>query len=96
MSKKTNTILLMLAGTAINVVLAVIIILLLFVLYSRFLAHLIPEQVAQLAIPIIFILGLFLTFRVYKVIMSAIMSKLDMDKDFDPLLMPRKKPLKKD
>jgi hypothetical protein len=96
MSKKTNTILLMLAGTAINVVLAVVIILLLFVLYSRFLAHLIPEQVAQLAIPVIFILGLFLTFKAYKVIMGAIMSKLDMDKDFDPLLMPRRKPPRKD
>ncbi|MDR1444381.1 MAG: leader peptide processing enzyme [Treponema sp.] len=93
MNKRTNTLLFILGATVFNILLYIICFLLLLVIYSRF-AVLLPESSQQWGIIVILILPIALSFILYRVILKAILKKVDMEKHFAPLFGARRPPKK--
>ena len=96
MSKKTNTLLFILGATVFNILVTVICFILLLVLYTRIimLANGSPETTAAWGIPVIFIGAIVLSFFIYRLILKQLMKKINMDKYFDPIFVPRRPPRK--
>jgi hypothetical protein len=70
MNKKTNTWLFMLGATVFNILVTIISIVLLLLLYIRFIMPFIPEESAQWGFLVIFIAGIALAFVIYRVILK--------------------------
>lgn len=92
MNKKTNTLLFILGGTLFNILVTVMSFLALMVLYSRFLHPRLPETASAWALPVIFLASIVISFLVYRLVMNAIMKKVDMGKYFDPIFGSRGRP----
>jgi len=92
MSKKTNTLLFILGGTAFNIIITLVTFIILLAIYGRFLFPVLPEEAASWVIPVIFILSIAISFLVYRVAIKIIMKKIDMEKYFDPIFGPRRRP----
>jgi len=90
MSKKTNTLWFMLGATVFNILVTVVCFLAMLILYGRLLAPLLPPEAASLGLPIIFVGAIVLSFLVYRVVLKAIMKRVDVEKNFDPLFKPRR------
>ena len=90
MSKKTNTLLFILGGTAFNILVTIVCFILLLVVYSRFLYTQLPESSAAWIMPIIFVISIVASFLIYRVAIKMIMKKVDMEKYFDPIFGPRR------
>ena len=90
MSKKTNTLLFILGGTAFNILVTIICFIVLLVIYSRFLYTQLPESSAAWIMPVIFVLSIVASFLIYRVVIKIVMKKVDMEKYFDPIFGPRR------
>jgi pilus assembly protein TadC len=94
MSKKSNTLLFILGATVFNILTTVVFLLVLLVLYARFLAPLLPDDSAGWGFPVIFIGAFALSFVFYRIILKRLMKKIDMEKYFDPIFGGRRPPRK--
>jgi membrane protein implicated in regulation of membrane protease activity len=92
MSKKTNTLLFILGATVFNILVTVASFILLLVLFAKFLMPLLPETGAAWAFPVIFIASIALSFLVYRLVLKALLKKIDMEKHFDPIFGRRRPP----
>jgi hypothetical protein len=94
MSKKTNTLLFILGATVFNILTTVVFLLILLVIYARFVAPLFPEgsESAGWGFPVIFIASFALSFVLYRLILKQVMKKIDMEKYFDPIFGGRRPP----
>lgn len=91
MNKKANTVLFVLGATVVNVIIMMVIFLAVFVLYGKFLAPAIPDQVDQIMMIVIFIGSIVLTYFIYHRMIKYLTNKIDMEKYFDPIFRPRGK-----
>lgn len=90
MSKKTNTLLFILAGTIFNILVTIISFLVLLITYSRFLFSLIPQSAIAWVIPVMFTVSIFVSFLVYRIVLNKIMKKVDIEKYFDSIFKSRR------
>ena len=95
MSKKTNTWLFIIGASIFNIIVTFVSFIVLLVLYGRFLAPMLPQQVAVWGLPVVFIGSIVIGFVVYRIVLKAIMKRVNMEDTFDPLFKPRR-PVKKD
>jgi hypothetical protein len=79
MTKKVKVGLIMLAGTLINITLTAICIIVLFLLYTAFLAPRIPEDKAFIGIPILFVASFAIAFVAYRKIVKIFLQKYPLD-----------------
>ena len=90
MSKKTNTLLFILGGTVFNILVTIICFILFLLIYFKFLQPQLPENATGVALPVIFVLAIVVSFLVYRVVIKIVMKKVDMEKYFDPIFGPRR------
>ncbi|MDR0601207.1 MAG: leader peptide processing enzyme [Treponema sp.] len=96
MNKKANTLVFILGATVFNILVTVICFIVLFVLYARFLAGLLPESAAAWGFPVIFIASIALSFVVYRLILKLVLKRVDVEKYFDPIFGKRRPPSRRD
>jgi len=89
-SKKTNTLIFILAGTVFNIIVTILCLFLLLVIYGAVFSNLLPESSAPMVIPFIFVASLVASFFIYRLAIKIFMKKVDMDKYFDPIFGPRR------
>ena len=92
MSKKTNTLLFILGGTVFNVLVTLIALVVLMVIYGRFLMPYLPENANEWILVVVFVLSIAVSFVVYRQVIKVITKKIDMDKYFDPIFGRRPPP----
>jgi len=87
MNKKTNTILFILGATVFNVLIVLIGFVGLLLLYINVImpAFGLGEEAWSTAIIFIFAGGIVLSILIYRVVLKAIVKKVDVDKYFDPI-----------
>ena len=90
MSKKSNTLLFILAGTVFNIIITMISFFLFLLIYGGVLGNLLPEGSAAFAIPFIFVASIVTSFFIYRLAIKLFMKKVDMDKYFDPIFGPKR------
>ncbi len=90
MNKKANTILFVLGATVANVLVMIVVFLLLFVLFGRFLAPVLPSAADQIAVILIFVGSIVVTYFAYHRAIRALTNRIDMEKYFDPIFRRRK------
>lgn len=91
MSKKSNTVLFLVAATVFNIVATIASFLVLFFLYAKFLAPVLPAEAAPWGLPFVFTAAIALAFVLYRMGIKLLVKKVDVDKTFDPLFFPRGK-----
>jgi K+ transporter len=91
MNKKANTLLFVLGATVFNILSTIIVFFALFLIYVKFIATTLPENVAGGAISILFVLALAASFLIYNKGLKFLMKKVDMDKYFDPIFHGKKR-----
>jgi hypothetical protein len=92
MNKRLNTLLFLLGATVFNVLVAVLSFIILFVLYANFLSRLMPETTNySWVFAIIFLGSLAISFVTYRYALKFLLSKIDVDKYFDSLLVKKYK-----
>jgi len=89
MNKKLNTIFFILGATLFNVLTAVISFVLFMLVYVRFIMNLIPEQNRSWGFTLIFLLAIVVSFFVYRVLLKYLLTKVDVEKYFDPIFVRR-------
>jgi hypothetical protein len=94
MSKKTNTFLFILGATVFNLLVTLILLVLLLVLYGRFLVPNLPEEAAPWGFPVLFVGSIVLSLVIYRTALKYFMKKVNMEKYFDPIFGPRRRSLK--
>jgi tellurite resistance protein TehA-like permease len=96
MNKKANTLFFILGATVFNILVTVTCFVLLFVLYARFLAGLLPENAAAWGFPLIFIAAIALSFVIYRLILKQLLKRVNVEKYFDPIFGKRRPPSRRD
>ncbi|MDR0557297.1 MAG: leader peptide processing enzyme [Treponema sp.] len=96
MNKKLNTFFFVLAATAVNLVITIIVFFVLLMLFLRLIAPHISEEAVTWGSMLIFILAIALAFIIYQVIIKLFAAKVDMHKYFDPIFAPKNRFRKKD
>jgi len=91
MNKKVNTILFVLGATLFNVFIALISFVILILLYIKFLLVLIPEAYRTWGFSIIFLASIAVSFLVYRFVLKYLLTKIDVEKYFDPLFVRKYK-----
>ena len=91
MHKKTNTILFLIGATIANLILLFVILMVPLLLYMRFLAAYVPNNLTTLIIVVIFIGAILATYGIYNTVMAKIIEKVDMNKYFDPIFHKKSK-----
>jgi len=94
MNKKSNTLLFILGGTVFNIFITILCFIVLMVVYFKLLQPSFPPNATGVALPVIFVLSIVVSFLVYRAAIKIIMKKVDMEKYFDPIFGPRKPPRK--
>jgi len=89
MGKKTNTVLFILGATVLNVAIAIITFFILFILYTRFLMAHVSEGAQSYMFLLIFAVSVITSFVVYRLVLKLVLSKVDVDKHFDPLFIKK-------
>ncbi len=90
MNKKANSVFFILAATAFNIILVGVIFVALLSVYGLLLQKLIPEG-ASWYILASFIASIVGGFFLYRIVVKAFSKRVDFDKYFDPLFLPRRK-----
>ena len=85
MNKKTNTILFILGATLFNIIIAILCILLFTVLFSVSIAPHVSEAAQAWSISFIFLAAIIASFFIYRFVLKHLMTKIDMEKYFDPI-----------
>jgi hypothetical protein len=91
MSKKSNTMWFILGATAFNIVITIICILILSIVFAKFIFPYLPESAQGWSFLVIFIGGIALSFVLYRLVLKQLMKKIDFEEHFDPILGRRKK-----
>jgi len=89
MNKKINTILFVLGATVFNILITVLSFFLLLILYANVLVKILPQGAHAWSFPLIFIASLVISFFVYKIVLSHLVKKIDVEKYFDPIIRSR-------
>jgi hypothetical protein len=84
-NKKVNTLLFVLGATVVNVLMMVVTFLVLFVLFARFLAPIVPPEAGQFVVLALFIVAILGTYFIYHKLVKLMQSRVDMEKYFDPI-----------
>jgi len=87
MNKKLNTILFVLGATAFNVIVAVVCFLILLILYLGVLVPRVPGAAQSWAVSVMFLTSIAASIAVYRVVLKFLMSKVDVEKYFDPIFV---------
>jgi hypothetical protein len=90
MNKKVNTVLFIVGATIGNVVVMTVVFLLLFVLFGRFLAPVLPPAGDQIAVIVIFVGSIVVTYFAYHRVIKTLTNRIDMEKYFDPIFRRKK------
>jgi hypothetical protein len=96
MSKKTNTLLFILAATVFNILVTIAAFLALLFLFTLVIMQRLPENTTAWAIPVIFIGAIVVSFVIYRAVLKFFMKKVDIDKHFDPIFGSRRPPVRRD
>jgi hypothetical protein len=91
MNKKTNTVLFVLGATVVNIIMMIVLFLVLFVLFDRFLAPNIGEGIVPVFMLLIFIISVGGTYFIYHKLIKLVQARVDMEKYFDPIFNKKKK-----
>jgi len=89
MNKKMNTIVFILGATLFNVIVAVISFILFAILYARFLLPIISPGGQSWGFSLIFIASIAVSIFVYRIVLKALLKRIDVEKYFDPLFVRR-------
>jgi len=89
MNKKLNTIFFILGATFFNVLVAIISFVLFTIVYVRFIMNLIPEQNRSWGFTLIFLLSIAVSFLVYRYLLKYLLTKVNVEKYFDPIFIRR-------
>lgn len=89
LNKKVNTILFILGATVFNIVVTLVSIASLLFLTARFVAPLLSESALSWTFSIIFIISIAISVFVYRAILKHLITKIDIEKYFDPLFVRR-------
>jgi len=76
-----------LGATVFNVVITILVFLLLFVLYVRFILPGLPEGGQDWSFSILFIAAIVASFFLYRTLLKFISKKIDFDQYFDPIFV---------
>jgi len=91
MNKKINTILFILCATLFNVLVAILSFIILMLLYIKLLFVLVPETSRSWGFTVIFIISIAISFFVYRYVLKYLLTKVDIEKYFDPLFVKKYK-----
>lgn len=94
MNKKLNTILFLIGGTVFNIVVTLGAILMLVVLWVRFIGPHVSDSVNSIGLVLAFVGGALIAFLLYRLVFGILIKKVDIEKYFEPLFKSRhrKKP----
>jgi hypothetical protein len=99
MSKKSNTLIFILAATVFNVLITIIAFLALLFLFTVVIMPRLPEpaagRAAAWAIPVIFIGAIAVSFAVYRIVLKLFMKRVNIEKHFDPIFGARRPPVRR-
>jgi hypothetical protein len=90
MSKKTNTLWFILGATVFNILVTIISFIVLFILFARLLAPILPESAVAWSFPVIFIGAIALSFVIYRIVLKQLLKKINVEQHFDPIFGPRR------
>ncbi|MDR2743179.1 MAG: leader peptide processing enzyme [Treponema sp.] len=100
MSKKTNTLLFILAATVFNILITIITFLALLFFFTFVIIPGLSEsavsKVAAWAIPVIFIGAIAVSFAVYRLVLKIFVKKVSVGEHFDPIFGGRRPPVRRD
>ena len=92
MNKKANTIFFILGATLFNIIVVIISFLIFLFLYSKFIVDLIPETGRSWAFNLLLIASIAVSFFVYRLVLRYLLTKVDIEKYFDPLFVKKHRP----
>jgi len=95
MNKKLNTLFFVLGATLFNIVVTLLALVVLLLLYVRFLMNVLPENANNLVFPVILIGSIVVSFIVYRVVLNKLISKIKFEDYFDPIINGRRPPPKR-
>jgi len=87
MNKKVNTLLFILGATLFNILVAILSFAALVLLYVNFIMNLIPESNRSWAFSLIFLVSIAISFLVYRFVLKYLLTKIEIEKYFDPLFV---------
>ena len=85
MNKKVNTLLFILGATLFNIIVALISAILLYILYFKFVMNRMPNSDGSWAFNLILIASIAVSFVVYRLVLKFFLTKIDIEKYFDPI-----------
>jgi hypothetical protein len=91
MTKRGNTIIFIIAATGFNIILTVLIFIFMFLLFFVFIKPFISDNYIVFCLPVIFIISIFLSFTIYRILLKRFLVNVDMDKYFDSAFSFKKK-----
>jgi len=91
MNKKVNTLLFVLGATLFNIIVAIISFILFTLVYAKFIMDLIPESGRGWGFTLIFMAAIAVSFLVYRYVLKFLLSKIDIEKHFDPIFARKHK-----
>jgi len=89
MNKKVNTLLFILGATLFNIFVAILSFVALILLYVKFIMNLIPEANRSWGFTLIFLFSIAISFLVYRFVLKYLLTKVQIEKYFDPLFVRR-------
>jgi len=95
MNKKLNTLLFVLGATLFNILVTILALVVLMLLYVRFLMNVLPESANNMVFPVILIASIVVSFIVYRFVLNRLISKIKFEDYFDPIIKGRRPPPKR-
>ncbi|MFP4011849.1 MAG: hypothetical protein ACLFUM_09110 [Spirochaetaceae bacterium] len=90
MNKRVNTVLFVIGATIANIIVMMVIFLILFVIFGRFLAPMIPPNVGVYILMALFVLSIVITYFIYHRVVKWLSGKYDLEQYFGPIF-PRRR-----
>jgi len=87
MNKKVNTLLFILGATVFNIFVTILSFVLLFLLYAKLIAPLLPEGGGSWVFSLFFLVSIVISFLVYRYLLKFLLTKVDVEKYFDPIFV---------
>ena len=96
MNKKANTVIFILVASVFNIILTVLCLIVLLLIFGKFIFPLLSENSAAWALPVMFVTSIVASALIYRLIIKVLIKKVDVEKYFDPIFSRRQsgKPLK--
>jgi len=91
MNKKLNTILFILGATLFNIIVAVISFIIFAIIYARYIFPILPPAGQSWGFSLIFLSSIAVSIFVYRIVLKALLKKVEVEKYFDPLFVRRHK-----